>query len=348
MVVVVSEKGKSFKNLFNYLFEGRLKDRQSVDKKPEIIIFSDNIRVPFGKEDKKGRARLVDDIISQCEQHESFDRKSRLVGEHILSFSQDETAKLSKEQIGKICEQYVKDAKLDKTQYVAISHGDTDNLHVHLVFNRVQNDVTIYPEWKEKVKASERAIAIGLKFRLHLTEKQSNMAQSKGVFEVRVQHDDILALREQEQFNKIRNLKHLEKVAEKSGTTCCIDGESVKIDDKIYFKNDLEAVFYLNRKIQFAESQEKYYTQNQNTGYGKNPKKIPAYQRKKEKINADEFGKSDNELRKESKVNTETEEIQPIYIQNPSETYQDFARRKVWGKDDDDTLIRRRKRRYLK
>jgi hypothetical protein len=57
---------------------------------------------------------------------------------------------LSESQIINITNQYIKDAGLNDTQYVAISHQDTDNFHIHLVFNRCMNNRILYDDWKKK------------------------------------------------------------------------------------------------------------------------------------------------------------------------------------------------------
>ncbi len=91
MVGVVSEKGKSFEGLINYLFEGRLKDRGSANKRPEIVSHAENVRIPFGVADKVGRNRLISDLINQAKLHRNYgDYSTKYVGEHILSFTEED------------------------------------------------------------------------------------------------------------------------------------------------------------------------------------------------------------------------------------------------------------------
>ena len=197
MVAIVSQKGKMFKGLINYLYEGKLADRGAMNKQAEVIIHSDNLRIPYGVEDEIGRERLIDDFIDQAKSHKNYgDNTTKYVGEHILSFKMGEYEQLGKEKVKELCEQYVKDSGIDKTQYMAVSHGDTDIFHVHIVFNRSQNNRTLYPEWKEKMKAAERAVALTLKYKLELTGNQESLADSKGVLAARSGHQDILEMSE--------------------------------------------------------------------------------------------------------------------------------------------------------
>ncbi len=185
MVAIVSQKGKMFSGLLNYLYEGKLAERGATNKQSEVIIHSDNLRIPYGVEDEIGRKRLMEDFIDQAKSHKNYgDNTTRYVGEHILSFKTGEIEQIGKDKIKELCEQYVKDAGIDKTQYIGISHGDTDIFHIHLVFNRSRNDRTIYPEWKEKMKAAERAVAISLKFGLALTGNQEKLADTKAFWKL--------------------------------------------------------------------------------------------------------------------------------------------------------------------
>jgi hypothetical protein len=341
MVAVVSNKGSFFKGLLNYLYDGRLKDRGSKDKKSEVIIFSDNIRIPYGPEDSIGRKRMLDDFIDQAEGHRNYgDNKTKYVGEHILSFRPEEVKGLGKDKIKEICEQYVKDSGFDNTQYLAVSHGDTDVFHVHIVFNRCQNDGTLYPCWKEKLKAAERAVAISMKYGLSLVGNQSKLADTKGVLEARAKHSDILDLVQEPLFQNVRNLLHLQKKCEASNTTFSVQDDTVKIGNESYSKLDLETVFFINRQTNVKNAQKTDFT-SKNIRYNREKKStMPDYQRKKNKIenNRDEWINDKIERKPESELLTEST--------NRIEDFLEFNHKKAWGKSDEseNKYFKRRKK----
>jgi hypothetical protein len=342
MVAIVSQKGKMFSGLINYLYEGKLVERGAINKQSEVIIHSDNLRIPYGVEDEIGRKRLIDDFIDQAKSHKNYgDNTTKYVGEHILSFKTGEMEQLGKDKIKELCEQYVKDAGIAKTQYIAISHKDTDIFHIHLVFNRSQNDRTLHPEWKEKMKASERAVAISLKYGLELTGNQEQLADTKGVLEARMKHKDIIDLAQNPVLKKVRNLKHLDKKCEAQKIPFSIGEKKVNVGDQSFYKIDLEVIFLMNRD-ESSKSERKKADKTQEFRFNREKiNKIPAHKIKKIKIekNKDEWEK------KQSECNEMIENIPFTHFS--IEGNQDFSYRKAWGKDDEDNILytKRRKKR---
>jgi Relaxase/Mobilisation nuclease domain len=342
MVAIVSQKGKMFSGLLNYLYEGKLVERGATNKQAKVIIHSDNLRVPYGVEDEIGRKRLIDDFIDQAKSHKNYgDNMTKYVGEHILSFKTGEIEQLGKDKIKELCEQYVKDSEIDKTQYIAISHGDTDIFHIHLVFNRSRNDRTLYPEWKEKMKAAERAVAISLRYGLALTGNQEKLADTKGVLEARIKHQDIIELAQNPLFKKVRNLKHLEKICEAQKIPFSVDEKKIKVGNQTFQKRDLDVIFLLNRQ-EGSKTEEKKSDKTQEIRYNREKNsRIPAHEIKKIKIEKNQVEREKNESECQP-----PNEIIP-FTHSAFDENQDFSYRKAWGKDDEDknTRTKRRKKR---
>jgi hypothetical protein len=341
MVAIVSNSGKFFKGLINYLYVGKLQDQGNVNKQSEIILYSDNLRIPYGEEDIVGRKRMVNDFIEQAKTHRNYgDNTTKYVGEHILSFKTADIQLLSKENLTKLCEQYVSDSGLANTQYIAVSHSDTDNFHVHIVFNRCQNDKTIYPSWKEKIKAAERSVAIALQYDFSLTGNQEQLADTKGVWEVRMKHQDIIDLAKDPNLQGIRNLKHLQKVCEGKKTLIDLKDE-IKIEKKTYKKRDLDVIFFMNRQPKASEDEKKM----------SNRAEKKYVKEKNKRTQNSEIKKIKSEKKEDEPNNTisesQSQEELLTNAHNPSEGNQDFNYKKTWGKDDNDELKlnKRRKRR---
>jgi Relaxase/Mobilisation nuclease domain len=331
MVAIISQKGKMFSGLINYLYQGKLVERGATNKQANVIIHSDNLRVPYGVEDEIGRKRLIDDFIDQAKSHKNYgDNTTKYVGEHILSFKIGEMEQLGKDKIKELCEQYVKDAGINETQYIAISHGDTDIFHIHLVFNRSRNDRTLYPEWKEKMKAAERAVAISLRYGLALTGNQEKLADTKGVLEARMKHQDIIELAQNPLFKKVRNLKHLEKICEAQKIPFSADEKKINVGNQTFPKRDLEVIFLMNRQESSKTEKKKPDKTQKIEYYREKNSRIPAHKIKKIKIekNQDEREKNQSECK---------ELVENIpFTHLAVEENQDFSYRKAWGKDDED------------
>jgi Relaxase/Mobilisation nuclease domain len=341
MVAIVSQKGKMFKGLINYLYEGKLLNRGAINKKAEVIIYSDNLRIPYGVEDEIGRKSLIEDFIDQAKSHRNYgDNTTKYVGEHILSFKTGEMEYLGREKMKELCNQYVKDAGIDNTQYIAVSHSDTDIFHIHVVFNRGQNDRTLYIEWKEKIKAAERAVAISLKYGLALTGNQEKLADTKGVLEARMKHQDIINLSKNPLLKRVRNLKHLEKICEALKIHFSSDDKNVNVGNQTFQKRDLEVIFFMNRQ-ENAKREGKKPDKTQEIKYNREKiHKIPAHKIKKSKVekNQDEREKMQSEC---------IDSIENLpFTHSPVEGIQDFSYRKAWGKDDEDknSYMKRRKK----
>jgi hypothetical protein len=259
MLAKANASGKGFSGKIDYLYEGRLVDRGSDEKKAIVITHSDNIRVPYGFDDKKSRELMKADFIDQAKQHKDYgkDKKNGYVGEHILSFTQDDRKQLNPEKLKAITDEYIKMAGINKTQFVAISHNDTDNLHVHILFNRAMDDGTKYKSWKEQNKTIERGIALALQNGFALVKNQKEIANCKEVVQLRSEMQDIKDLRNSNEIlGKARNMLHLEKICETKSIPFSKDdiGRTITINNKTYQEPDLKAVFLLNRTESAKES----------------------------------------------------------------------------------------------
>ena len=130
MIVHATDAGKGIAGIVNYVYDGKLAERQTADKQAEVLLHSDNLRMPRDADDLVGRRNLVMDFKAQ----ESKSSKNiNNVGMHIISFSNDDMKKLNKAEITSICEEYITMAGLENTQYFGVTHNDTDNFHVHLI-----------------------------------------------------------------------------------------------------------------------------------------------------------------------------------------------------------------------
>lgn len=262
MTATSHPQGASFGNAINYIYEGRLDEHK--DKKEALIMHSDNIRVPRGADDLKGRNRMKADFISQAEVHKQYGNENRknYVGHHSLNFSASDMVDLSPKKIEQITGDYIKDAGINQTQYIAVAHQDTDLYHVHIIFNRATNKHTLYNDWREHNKTAERAVALNLKYGLENVKKQVALANSPDVLAIRSAHEDIQKLKTDELISRAKNLHHLSKICEAEKRSFKEQGDIIKIEDKEYKKTDLQVLFYDNRGEDRANARQRHIEEN--------------------------------------------------------------------------------------
>jgi hypothetical protein len=247
MIAEVISTGNSFKNATNYLYEGQLKGRGKTDKQAQLVGASALLRVPHSAADKETRKILIADFERQASASKNL-AEGKNVGMHVLSFTTDDMRGMTNERLQNITNDYINISGIDKTQFIAISHKDTDNFHVHIMFNKVLNNGKKFSEWKEKNKTIERGIAVSLKHKLDLTSKQKDMSFKKEVLAIRSQMSDILELKKANVIlQTAKNMHHLNKLAEISNIKISELKNGVSIGGSIYSKQDLNAVFLSNR-----------------------------------------------------------------------------------------------------
>lgn len=93
--------------------------------------------------------------------------KNKFIRFEIGIAPQDE-AKLSQNDLTMICEEFSKHLGLENHQWIACTHRDTDNLHMHMVVNRIGVDQSVYDTSFISNKASNTADKISLDMGLTL------------------------------------------------------------------------------------------------------------------------------------------------------------------------------------
>jgi len=343
MIAKATPKGKSFKAILNYIYNGKLDNRGKIQKKPEVVSYSNNIEIPLNEDDQESLDRLTKNFHNQAKSHKDFDHEKPYVGHHILSFGKEDMMALNKSKIADIVNQYIQDAGLKNTQYIAVSHQDTDVFHVHLVFNRCMNNGKIYDDWREKMKASEKAVALNLKYDLPLVGKQVDLAKTRAVWEIRVQHEDIQELIKDPLLKDMRNLHHFKKVAEKESRILSEEEKNIEVDGKKYRKNDLEAVFFHNRREKANQDKlkpKKVRYDPKTKRASQSEKKIPDFELKKKKMKEKLTAENTKNFSKEF-ISTKSEtESTNHYLQENS---QNFNYKRAYS-DEDEFAPKKRKR----
>ena len=114
------KKGSGFKGCVNYV----------LGKEQAALLHAEGVLV----ESKQ------DIIRSFCMQTEMNPGLKKPVGHIALSYSVVDVPKLTDEKMIQLAQEYMREMKITDTQYIIVRHQDREHPHVHIVFNRIDNN----------------------------------------------------------------------------------------------------------------------------------------------------------------------------------------------------------------
>jgi len=114
-------KGQGFKGVVNYILD---------KSKGTELLDSDGVRL-------KSLDTIIQSFVSQSEMNPGLKNP---VGHISLDFSAQDRDKLNSELMVQISREYMKQMGISDTQYIIGRHYDKEHPHLHIVFNRVDNN----------------------------------------------------------------------------------------------------------------------------------------------------------------------------------------------------------------
>ena len=114
--------GEGFGGLVNYA--------NDIIKKDTVIIASNGVNL-------SSNATITASFKAQAKARPTI---RKFVGHISLSFSPDDLEKLDDKKIAEIAKEYMRRMGIKNTQYVIFRHFDQPHPHIHIVYNRVDND----------------------------------------------------------------------------------------------------------------------------------------------------------------------------------------------------------------
>ena len=114
------KKGSGFKGCVNYV----------LGKEQAALLHAEGVLV----ESKQ------DIIRSFCMQTEMNPGLKKPIGHIALSYSVVDAPKLTDEKMVQLAQEYMREMKITDTQYIIVRHQDREHPHVHIVFNRIDNN----------------------------------------------------------------------------------------------------------------------------------------------------------------------------------------------------------------
>lgn len=195
MMGKIPKSGKSFKGCVEYCMR----------KKDAVVLDADGLRT--GEV-----AHTIADFNMQRKMRPSL---GQAVGHIALNWSPEDAPKLTDELMVKIAKEYLTKMKITGTQVLMVRHHDTNHPHLHLVFNRVNNEGKTISDANQRWNNVKICKALTLKYGFHMAEGKDrvNRQRLKGADKAKYQlHDQIKAI-----LPTVKSMDELQKQLAKQG-----------------------------------------------------------------------------------------------------------------------------------
>lgn len=153
-------KGSSFKGVVKYIID---------EKKKTQILDADGLRL-------KSKSSVIDSFVTQAGMN---GRVSKPVGHISLDFSAQYREKLSNQLMVKIACDYMKRMGITDTQYIIARHFDKQHPHIHLVFNRVDNNGKTISDGNDRYRSEKICKELTHKYGLYYSTGKENVKQHR-------------------------------------------------------------------------------------------------------------------------------------------------------------------------
>jgi hypothetical protein len=162
------------------------------------------------------RMQHVNQIINDFNLQRKYNPNlGKAVGHIALSWSVNDAAKLTDEVMVMLAKQYLQKMEIQDTQYLIVKHRDKDHPHIHIVYNRVNNNGKTISDNFQKQRNVQVAKDMTLKHGLYLSpgKEQVNRQQLKGQDKVKYELFDAI----RSAGKKVKNINELKQALVKQG-----------------------------------------------------------------------------------------------------------------------------------
>ncbi|MCR8560481.1 relaxase/mobilization nuclease domain-containing protein [Mucilaginibacter sp. BJC16-A38] len=162
MIGKIPKPGKSFKGCIEY----------NLLKKDATILMADGIRID-------SIAHTINDFNMQRKMNPGL---GQAVGHMILSWSINDDPKLNDDVMVSIAKEYLQKMKIKDTQLLVVRHQDKEHPHLHIIYNRVDNNGKTISDNFQHLKNVKIAKELTLKHGFYIAsdKKMVNRQQLKG------------------------------------------------------------------------------------------------------------------------------------------------------------------------
>ena len=153
-------KGSGFKGVINYILDL---------KKGTELIDSSGVRTD----------RVSHIIQSFIDQTDLNPRVDKVVGHISLSFSAQDSSKLSNEWMAQIAREYMEKMGIKDTQYIIGRHFDKEHPHVHIAFNRIDNNGKTISDRNDRFRSEKICKELTAKYGLYFADGKENVKEHR-------------------------------------------------------------------------------------------------------------------------------------------------------------------------
>jgi hypothetical protein len=153
-------KGRGFKGVVNYILD---------KAKGTEILDSNEVRL-------KSADTIIDSFIFQSELNP---RLTKPVGHISLDFSAQDREKLSNEFMLQIARDYMNRMGISNTQYLVARHYDKEHPHIHLVFNRVDNNGKTISDRNDRFRSEKVCKELTREYRLYFASGKEKVKENR-------------------------------------------------------------------------------------------------------------------------------------------------------------------------
>ena len=181
-------KGAGFKGVINYILD---------PKKGTELIDSSGVRTD-------DISHIIQSFIDQTNLNS---RVSKVVGHISLSFSTQDSLKLSNEFMTQVAREYMEKMGIKDTQYIIGRHFDKDHPHVHIAFNRIDNHGKTISDKNDRFRSEKICKELTTKYDLYFASGKEKIKEHRLKEPDKTKYEIYQALREK--IPKSRNWKSL-------------------------------------------------------------------------------------------------------------------------------------------
>ena len=153
-------KGSGFKGVINYILD---------PKKGTELIDCSGVRTD-------SISHIAQSFIDQTKLNP---RVGKVVGHISLSFSVQDSSKLSNKSMAQMAREYMEKMGIKDTQYIIGRHFDKEHPHVHIAFNRIDNNGKTISDRNDRFRSEKICKELTAKYSLYFAEGKENVKEHR-------------------------------------------------------------------------------------------------------------------------------------------------------------------------
>lgn len=155
-------KGKSFKGCVSYVMDQTAEPTQ---EREQSHVYMNSAERQTGRRSQLLEAEGVwadnvkDMIRSFAMQRSGRKEIKQPVGHIPMSFSPEDKERMTDDFMLQLAKEYMQEMGIKNTQYIIVRHHNTENEHLHIVYNRIDNNlklISVNNDYKRNIKACKK------------------------------------------------------------------------------------------------------------------------------------------------------------------------------------------------